>query len=401
MSGPPTSPGPPVGGRRQPWLAARLQGLGTSVFAEMSALAVATGSVNLGQGFPDLDGPVEVAEAAVAAIRAGVNQSPPGPGAPVLRAAVADHRRRWWGQEVDPATEVLVTAGATEALTAAIVALCEVGDEVVTFTPCYDSYPAAAAMAGARLVTVPLRPPHWTFDPDELAAAVTARTRLVVLNSPHNPTGRVFGDAELRAVADVCTGRDVLALTDEVYEHLVFAGRHRPLATLPGMAARTLSVSSAGKTFSFTGWKVGWVVGPADLVAAVRTVKQHLTYVNGAPFQPAVALGLGLPAEVFGAVADRLRDGRDRLCAGLEAAGFVVSVPEAGYFALADGRALGEPDGEALCRALPGRCGVVGIPVSALDPGGEVGRPWVRFAFCKRPEVIDEAVRRLAGLRTR
>ncbi|MCU4183405.1 pyridoxal phosphate-dependent aminotransferase [Acidiferrimicrobium sp. IK] len=383
---------------RVPYVASRLQGLGTTIFAEMSALAGATGSVNLGQGFPDTDGPSEVSDAAVEAIRSGVNQYPPGPGMPVLRRAVAAHQERFYRQTLDPDTEVLVTAGATEAVTAAVMALCETGDEVVAFAPVYDSYPAAVAMAGARLVTVPLRAPDWSFDPDELAAAITPRTRLVLLNTPHNPTGKVFSADELDQVARCCVESGLLAVSDEVYEHLVFDGTHRLLAQREGMTDRTVTVSSAGKTFSFTGWKIGWACGPAPLVAAVRTAKQFMTYVNGAPFQPAVALGLGLPDDVFTSMADRLRAGRDQLCAGLAAAGFAVTPPAATYFAMADIRPLGFEDGVELCRALPERCGVVAVPASAFYPGGRGGEAFVRFAFCKRPEVLAEAVRRLGSL---
>ncbi|HUJ64968.1 MAG TPA: aminotransferase class I/II-fold pyridoxal phosphate-dependent enzyme, partial [Acidimicrobiales bacterium] len=347
---------------RQPYLASRLQGLGTTVFAEMSALAERTGSINLGQGFPDRDGPAEVADAAIEAIRHGRNQYPPGPGIPELRQAISAHQKRFYGLDFDADTEVLVTAGATEAITAAVIALCETGDEVVVFEPFYDSYAAAAAMAGAQLKAVPLEPPGWTFDPDRLASAVGPRTRLIILNSPHNPTGKVFGPAELEILAGVCRERDLVAVTDEVYEHLTFADRHVPLCSLPGMADRTITISSAGKTFAFTGWKVGWACGPSPLVAAVRTVKQFLTYVNGAPFQPAVATGLGLPDEYFESAAATLRDGRDRLCSGLERAGFTVYWPQATYFVITDIAGLGWSDGVAFCRDLPERCGVVAVP---------------------------------------
>jgi N-succinyldiaminopimelate aminotransferase len=384
---------------RAPYLAARLQGLGTTIFAEMSALAERTGAINLGQGFPDTDGPSEVAEAAIAAIRNGHNQYPPGPGISPLREAVATHQQRFYGLDYDPESEVLVTAGATEAITAAVLALCETGDEVVMFEPFYDSYSAAVAMAGAQRRVVPLRPPRWSFDPEQLADAITPRTRLVLLNTPHNPTGKVFSPEELAEVARLCTERNLLVVTDEVYEHLVFAGRHVPLASLPGMAERTLTVSSAGKTFSFTGWKIGWACGPAPLVSAVRTAKQFLTYVNGAPFQPAVAVGLGLDDGFFAGVADRLRQGRDRLCDGLEAAGLTVFRPQATYFVIADAASIGEPDGASLCRALPERCGVVGVPASEFYADPARGRSLVRFAFCKRPDVLDEAARRLAKLR--
>ncbi|MDQ2754266.1 MAG: pyridoxal phosphate-dependent aminotransferase [Actinomycetota bacterium] len=384
-----------------PYLASRLGGLGTTIFAEMSALATRTGAINLGQGFPDTDGPTEVLEAAVAAIRSGANQYPPGAGIEPLRQAIAAHQARFYGLTPEPDTEVLVTAGATEAITAAVLALCEPGDEVITFEPFYDSYPAAIALAGARTRVVPLVAPDWRFDPERLRAAVTPRTRLVLLNSPHNPTGKVFTAEELGALAEVCHDANLLVVTDEVYEHLVFDGRHLPLAALPGMGERTLTVSSAAKTFSVTGWKVGWVTGPADLVAAVRAVKQYLTYVNAAPLQPAVAVGLALPDDYFMAAADRLRRGRDQLCAGLDAAGFALSRPAATYFAMADVRPLGETDGEALCRSLPERCGVVAIPAVVFYQDRAAGAPFVRFAFCKQPEVLAAASDRLATIKVR
>jgi N-succinyldiaminopimelate aminotransferase len=394
VPGPETGePSPPA-----PFLTTRLQPFGVTIFAEMSALAARTGAINLGQGFPDQDGPEVMVEAAVRAIRDGHNQYPPGAGTPELREAVASHQERFYGLVYDPDTEVLVTAGATEAITAAMLALCEPDDEVVVFEPFYDSYAPAIAMAGARHRVVPLRPPSWRLDLEEFAAAVTSRTRLVVLNSPHNPTGKVFSGEELAGIARVCVAADVLAVTDEVYEHLVFEGRHVPLASLPGMAERTLTVSSAGKTFSFTGWKIGWVCGPAALVNAVRTAKQFMTYVNGAPFQPAVAVGLGLPDSFFTGVAADLAARRDRLCAGLEETGFAVFRPAGTYFAMTDVRGLGQEDGLAFCRRLPERCGVVAIPASALYDDDEAGRSLVRFAFCKRPEVIDEAVHRLRRL---
>jgi N-succinyldiaminopimelate aminotransferase len=381
-----------------PYLTSRLQGFGVTVFAEMSALAERTGAINLGQGFPDEDGPAVMIDAAVKAMRDGRNQYPPGPGIPELRQAISAHQRRFYGLAYDPDTEVLVTAGATEAITAAVLALCEPGDEVVMFEPYYDSYAPAVAMAGARRRVVPLRPPRWGFDLEEFAAAVTPTTRLVLLNSPHNPTGKVFNPDELAAIARVCVEADVLVVTDEVYEHLVFEGRHLPLASLPGMSERTITISSAGKTFSFTGWKIGWACGPAPLVAAVRTAKQFLTYVSGAPFQPAVAVGLGLPDQFFAGAAADLAARRDRLCVGLDDAGFDVLRPAATYFAMTDIRPFGQEDGVAFCRQLPERCGVVAIPASVLYDDKAAGRSLVRFAFCKRPEVIDDAVARLRTL---
>ena len=381
-------------------LARRLAGFGTTIFAEMSALAARTGAINLGQGFPDTDGPAEVLEAAVAAMRAGHNQYPPGPGIPELRAGIAAHQRRFHGIELDPDGEVLVTTGATEAIAAAMLALCEPGDEVVTFEPYYDSYAACIALAGARRRPVTLRPPDYAIDPAALAAAFSPRTRLVLLNTPHNPTGKVFTRAELELVAEHCRERDVLAVTDEVYEHLVFDGReHVPLATLPGMAERTLTISSAGKTFSFTGWKIGWATGPRALVSAVQTAKQFLTFVSGAPFQHAIAHALSLPDAYFESFRAGLEAKRDRLCAGLEAAGLGVLRPAGTYFVTTDIRPLGERDGHAFCLALPERAGVVAVPTVVFYDDKEVGRPLVRFAFCKRDEVIDEAAARLAGLR--
>ncbi|HMG45570.1 MAG TPA: pyridoxal phosphate-dependent aminotransferase [Acidimicrobiales bacterium] len=385
--------------RRLPYLSSRLQGFGTTIFAEMSALAARTGSINLGQGFPDYDGPAEVSEAAIAAIRAGHNQYPPGPGIPELRTAVAQHQKRFWGIDVDPESEVLITAGATEALAATFLALCETGDEVLTFEPTYDAYDAGANMAGARLRVVTLEPPDYPVDVDALAAAVTPRTRLLLLNSPHNPTGKVFTDDELAAIARLCVTHDLIAVTDEVYEHITFDGRvHRPLATLPGMAERTLTISSAGKTFSFTGWKVGWACGRPELVAAVRTAKQFLTYVNAAPFQHAVVTGLGLDDAAFAGLAADLQAKRDVLCAGLREAGFTVHPPGGTYFVTADIRPLGSDDGMAFCRALPERCGVVAVPNQVFYADQERGRHLVRFAFCKRLEVLTEAAERLAGL---
>jgi N-succinyldiaminopimelate aminotransferase len=382
----------------RPHLATRLQGFGTTIFHEMSALAVRTGALNLGQGFPDVDGPAEIVEAAVDAMRAGHNQYPPGPGILSLREAIAAHQRRFYGLEHDPDGEILVTTGATEAIAAAILALCEPGDEVLTFEPYYDSYAACISMAGAERRVVTLRPPDYAVDEDALAAAVGPRTRLLLLNTPHNPTGKVFTRAELESLARVCLEHDLIAVTDEVYEHLVFDGEHVPLATLPGMGERTLTISSAGKTFSFTSWKIGWACGPADLVSATQTAKQFLTYVSGAPFQHAIAVGLGLDDSYYERFAAELGAKRDRLCAGLAAAGFDVFRPAGTYFVNVDIRPLGEDDGRAFCWSLPDRAGVVAVPTSVFYDDKETGGPLVRFAFCKRDEVIDEAAERLAHM---
>ena len=384
---------------RQPFLNARLQGFGTTIFAEMSALATATGSINLGQGFPDTDGPAEVKQAAIDAISAGRgNQYPPGIGVAELRTAVAAHQRRFYDIELDADREVLVVAGATEGIAAAMLALLETGDEVIAFEPFYDSYAATVAMAGAVRRPVTLRTPDYALDLDALRAAVTDRTRLILLNTPHNPTGKVFTRDELMAVASVAIEHDLLVVADEVYEHLVFDGVHVPIATLPGMAERTLTIGSAGKTFNFTGWKTGWVTGPAALVAAVRTAKQFLTYVGNGPFQYAAAVGLGLGDDYFAAFRDDLAVKRDRLCAGLDAAGFRVFRPQGTFFITTDIAPLGETDGMAFCRSLPARCGLVAVPCSVFYDDQSAGRSLVRFAFCKRLDVLDEAVVRLKGL---
>ncbi|MFD8010661.1 pyridoxal phosphate-dependent aminotransferase [Streptomyces sp. NPDC058955] len=388
----------------------RLAEFGTTIFAEMSALAARTGAINLGQGFPDTDGPEEVREAAVRALRDGLgNQYPPGPGVPELRTAIADHQRDRYGLEYDPDTEVLVTAGATEAIAATLLALVEPGDEVIALEPYYDSYAACVAMAGGTRVPVTLRPHEgpgggaadrrYVLDLDELRAAVTPRTRLILLNTPHNPTGTVLTRAELAAIAELAVERDLLVVTDEVYEHLVFDGAaHVPIATLPGMRDRTVTIGSAGKTYSFTGWKVGWVTASPGLTATVRSAKQFLTYVSSGPFQYAVAEALRLPSTYYDGLRADLQAKRDLLSDGLAEAGFAVYRPQGTYFVTTDIRPLGEDDGFAFCRALPERAGVVAIPNAVFYDHREAGAPFVRFAFCKRTEVLQEAVDRLKRL---
>ncbi|MDT9699640.1 pyridoxal phosphate-dependent aminotransferase [Streptomyces sp. P17] len=386
----------------RPLLNRSLAEFGTTIFAEMSALALRTGSINLGQGFPDTDGPEEIREAAVRALRDGRgNQYPPGPGVPELRTAVAAHQRRLYGLTYDPDTEVLVTAGATEAVAASLLALLEPGDEVVALEPYYDSYAACIAMAGGRRVPVTLRPDQGRFrlDLDELRAAVTDRTRLLLINTPHNPTGTVLTREELAAVAELAVERDLLVVTDEVYEHLVFDGaEHLPLATFPGMRERTVTIGSAGKTYSFTGWKVGWVTGTAELVTAVRSAKQFLTYVSAGPFQYAIAEALRLPDSYFDSFRADLQRKRDLLGDGLRTAGFEVYQPQGTYFITTDISPLGEKDAYAFCRALPERCGVVAIPNSVFYDHPDAGRSLVRFTFCKKDDVLDEATSRLQRL---
>ena len=393
----------PAPGARDDPLTAKLRGFGTTIFAEMSALAVATGSINLGQGFPDSDGPPVVLDTAIEAIRSGLNQYPPGSGMPVLREAIARHQQRFYGLVHDPDREVLVTAGATEALAGALLGMLDTGDEVVVFEPMYDSYQACIALAGARPVPVLLRPEaggRYGFDHDELRAACTRRTKLILLNTPHNPTGKVFDADELAAIADVAIERDLMVVTDEVYEHLVFPGAaHIPMATLPGMQVRTLTISSGGKTFNTTGWKVGWMCGPEQMVTAARTAKQFLTYVNAGPFQPAIAAGLDLGEDFYSQLAADLTTKRDHLVAALVAAGFGTYVPEATYFTTVDIRPVdASGDGMSFCRALPRRCGVVAIPNEVFYARPEHGRHLVRFACCKQLAVLDEAARRLATL---
>ncbi|RMI12629.1 pyridoxal phosphate-dependent aminotransferase [Cellulomonas triticagri] len=419
----PPAPTTPAGRWRE---AARATGLlgddgvpRPTIFAEMSALAVRTGAVNLGQGFPDVDGPESVKRVAAEAIAAGVNQYPPGPGDPGLRAAIAAHQQRHYGIALDPDREVLVTTGATEAIAAALLALTEPGDEVLTLEPFYDSYAAVIALAGARHTTAPLvpTPEGFRLDPDALRAAVTDRTRVILLNTPHNPTGAVLTAEELAVVAEVAERHGCVVVTDEVYEHLTYDGaRHVPFATLPGAADRTLTISSAGKTFSFTGWKIGWVTGPAPLVDAVRAVKQFLTYTSGAPFQPAVAHALDLEttdgpdAGYVRGLAASLAGRRDLLSAGLTAAGFDVVRPQGTYFVVADAARLlagplagrGLRDAADLCRALPDLVGVVGVPVTAFTHAGSAAdralRTAVRFTYVKQRPVLEDAVTRLATL---
>ncbi|WP_188546725.1 pyridoxal phosphate-dependent aminotransferase [Rhodococcoides trifolii] len=381
----------------------RLRPFAHTIFAEMTALATTHDAVNLGQGFPDTDGPAGMLEAARKAIASGLNQYPPGPGMPVLRQAVARDRAARFGTEYDPGSEILVTVGATEAVSAAMLGLVEPGSEVVLIEPYYDSYAAAVALAGGIRKSVPLVADGdgFALDLDALRAAVTPATRMIVVNSPHNPTGTVFTDAELEAVADVARERDLLVLTDEVYEHLVFdGGHHTPIATLPGMFERTVTVSSAAKTFNATGWKTGWACGPAPLIDAVRTAKQFMSFVGAAPFQPAVAYALDNEQQWVLDLRDSLQRKRDTLAAALRHAGFGVKKSQGTYFVCADIAPLGFDDADSFCRALPERIGVVGVPVDAFVDHPEHWKTLVRFAFCKQDDVLAEAATRLTALRS-
>ncbi|QCX26362.1 pyridoxal phosphate-dependent aminotransferase [Nocardioides jishulii] len=379
--------------------ASRIAGISETVFAQMSALAARTGAVNLGQGFPDTDGPASVLRAAGRALVEGHNQYAPGIGIPALREAIAAHQWRHYGIPLDPADQVAVTTGATEGIAAALLALVEPGDEVVVLEPYYDSYVAMIQMAAGVRRPVTLRAPDFRLDVDELRAAVTPRTTLILLNTPHNPTGSVLTRAELSAIAEVALEHDLTVVTDEVYEHLVLDpdSEHVPLCTLPGMAERTLTLSSVGKSWSLTGWKIGWATGPRDLVAALTTAKQWLTYTSGAPLQPAVAVALGEADDFPRMLRTSLRERRDHLVAGLTDLGITTYTPQGTYFALSDVASLGWSDALAFCEALPERAGVVAIPASVFHDDADAGRHLVRWAFCKQTDVLDEALRRLGA----
>jgi N-succinyldiaminopimelate aminotransferase len=386
--------------RSSQFKAARVGSTATTIFAEMSALAIVTDSVNLGQGFPDYDGPAFMLAEAERAIAEGVNQYPPGRGIAPLRRAVVDHCRRHYGLTYDPDTEVIITTGATEALASAILAFVNPGDEVIALEPFYDSYAASVALAGGRIVGVGVFGPDFTLDLDELRRAVTPRTKMILVNSPHNPTGAVLDRAELTAIAALAVEHDLLVVCDEVYEHLVFDDvEHLPLASFPGMRERTIRISSSGKTFSATGWKIGWALAPAQLITELTAVKQFLTFVSGAPFQPAIARALDEGDAWIDRARVELQGKRDRLAAGLRSVGLEPALPRGTYFMTTDVRPLGYADGVEFCRDLPTRCGVVAIPHQVFYARVEVGRPYVRWAFCKSDPVLDEAVRRLVALR--
>lgn len=375
--------------------------LAATIFEEITVLARKHEAVNLGQGFPDADGPDFMAEAAAQNIRSGQNQYAPGPGIPELRDAIAEHQQHFYGLSPDPANGVVVTTGATEAIAASVLALVNPGDEVLTFEPFYDSYGATIALAGGIHRTIPLRVPDFQPDPTELERAITAKTRMILLNNPHNPTGTVFKREVLEHIVELAERHDVLIVSDEVYEHLTFGCQHIPVASIDGAWERTISISSAGKTFSFTGWKVGWASGPADLIAAVRTVKQFLSYSSGPAYQPAVAEALRLPDEYFANFATDLAERGKFLADGLETAGMTVYRPSGTYFVVADVAPLGIDDAADLARRMPEIVGVAGIPLSVFchEEGAAATRTLIRFAFCKQPDVLAEATKRLSRLR--
>lgn len=380
---------------------ARLAPFGETIFAEMSALAVKHDAINLGQGFPDADGPASMLAAACDAINGGRNQYPPGIGVPELRRAVAAHAERHYDLRYDADSEVLITVGATEAIAGAVMGLVEPGSEVILIEPYYDSYAATVAMAGAIRRTVPMVPDGDGFRLDRvaLANAFGPKTAAIVVNSPHNPTGTVLSVDDLRAIAELCIHHDVVAIADEVYEHLLFDARpHVSLASLPGMRERTIRISSAAKTFNCTGWKVGWLCAPSELVVGARAAKQFMSFVGSGPFQPAVAYALDAEMDWVATSRTALQGKRDVISQALASAGFGVHRSEATYFVCADPRPLGYDDGAAFCRALPERIGVAAVPISAFvdDPA-----PWkhlVRFAFAKNDDALAEAARRLARL---
>jgi N-succinyldiaminopimelate aminotransferase len=377
-----------------------MSGHTTSIFGEMSSLAAATGSINLGQGFPDTDGPEEMKEIARECIRDGRgNQYPPPHGLPALREAIAAHQKRFYDLDIDGNMGVVVTTGASEALNSAVLALIDDGDEVLVFEPMFDVYAAGISLARGVRVAVPLTGPGLRPDIDRLRAAVTPRTRAILLNSPHNPSGIVFSRAELEAVAAIALEHDLLVISDEAYEHLWFDDHvHIPISTLPGMFDRTITIGSGGKMFSFTGWKVGWASGPTDLIAAVRVVRQHLTYVSGGPFQHAMAHGLGMPDQYYTEYRRSMSEQRDILSAGLASLGFEVIPSQGSYYLTTDVRSVGAPDGLTFCRELPHQVRVVAIPHQVFCYDESVGKPFVRWAFCKRPAVLKEAIDRLGGL---
>ena len=371
-----------------------------SIFAEMSRLAVETNSINLGQGFPDTDGPRELKDVAIRCIENGRgNQYPPPHGFPELRSAISVHQKRFYDLVVDPDTDVVATTGASEAIAASLLALVETGDEVTFFDPAFDVYRAVIDLSGARPVGVPLTKPDLRPDIRAMAEAITPATKVLLLNSPHNPSGIVFNFEELSAIADLAITRNLIVVSDEAYEHLWFdSNRHIPISTLPGMFERTITIGSGGKCFSFTGWKVGWASGARALITAVKAVRQHLSYVSGGPFQLAIAQGLGMPDQYFSDFRHDLSEKRDQLSAGLAQMGMRVIPTEGTYFVTTDISPLGYTDGFEFARLLANKCQVVAIPHQVFTESGQDFKEYVRWAFCKKPEVLAEAARRIGTI---
>ncbi|MFQ5524028.1 MAG: aminotransferase class I/II-fold pyridoxal phosphate-dependent enzyme [Acidimicrobiia bacterium] len=380
-------------------VADRLSPFGVTIFTEMTELVRKHGAINLGQGFPNWDGADFVKEAARRSLaEGGHDQYPPSPGIPELRQAIADRYSPLLGRSLDPDTEITVTCGCTEALAAAFLGLVNPGDEVVLFEPYYDAYPVDVALAGGAARYLPLRPPDFTIDTDRLREVVGPETKAILVNNPHNPTGRMFTAEELAAIAEVCVEYDVIAICDEVYEEMTFAGDHLRLATFPGMAERTLTLSSVGKTFSLTGWKVGWAIGPADLTRGLRSAHQYLTFTTPTPVQHGTAAALTAPASFYDQMRDGYRKKRDLLAAGLTELGFEVYPPDATYFLLADHTRFGLGDDRAFCRHLIEEAGVVAIPPSVFYNHPAEGADLVRFAFCKDEATLAEALDRMTAL---
>lgn len=392
----------------RPALSRRLTGFGTTIFTEITRLATLHNAVNLGQGFPDFDGPDFVKQAAIAAIREGKNQYARMSGVPPLNEALSAKYARDYTLSYHPDTEITVTSGATEAIWDAIQGLCDVGDEVVLFEPFYDSYKASILNAGAIPRPVTLRPPpvdtesrgsKWEFDPEELRAAINPRTRMILLNTPHNPTGKVFSRSELQFIADLCQQHDLVCISDEVYEHLVYEGVHVPMASLSGMHERTVTISSLGKTFSLTGWKIGWACAPAHLTAAVRAAHQFVTFATATPLQWGAVAALQAPVSFYDELHTSYLGRRDKLARGLDDAGLQVFIPEGTYFIAAGFAGTGFTDDVSFARHLVEHVGIAVIPPSVFYDRPERKQTWVRFAFCKRDSTLDAAVERLAKLR--
>ncbi|HJU51609.1 MAG TPA: aminotransferase class I/II-fold pyridoxal phosphate-dependent enzyme [Acidimicrobiia bacterium] len=376
----------------------RLQPFGSTVFADITSRAVAAGAINLGQGFPNFDGPDFVKDAAIEAIHQGMGQYAPTNGLPALVAAIAERYRPTLG-EIEPALHVTVTSGCTEALAAAFLGVLQPGDGVILIEPTYDAYPADVALAGAHPQFLTLQPPDFRLDPDQLDSVITDKTRAIVVNTPHNPSGRVFRREELEAISEVCRRHDLIAITDEVYEHMVYEGEHISLGSMDGMWERTITLSSLGKTFSLTGWKVGWAVAPADLTKAVRSAHQFLTFATATPLQHAAAVALGAPASYYRELRDSYRSKRNLLAAGLGRLGFEVFMPEGTYFLMADQSRFGDRDDVAFVHRLIDEVGVAAIPPSAFYHDPQEAKQLVRFAFCKDEATLADALDRLGNLK--